>query len=522
MAAPVQLAAIDAGSNAIRLSIARATSPHSLRVLDSERAAVRLGHHAFTRRRIEDETISRAVRAFRYFRESMDRYDVKTCRAVATAAAREARNCHQLIERIRRKTGIELEVIGSEEEARLVCAGVRWALGGMVRPRLIFDLGGGSLELSFFRRGALEKRVGLPLGTIRLMETYSISGAIDEDSAHRLRHHIRSIFQSVMPVPPSLSHAAVVACGGNAEALARIAGGPMFGGTPTINVHRLREQAWRILELDVPGRMRAYRVRQDRAEVLGIAAIVITTLAKWFDLRSMLVPGVGVREGILLGLISQQYSAEIESEEQRVLAGKLVEGARWFGRRFAYDAVHAEQVANVALSLFDQLRPLHGLGPNQRVMLHVAALLHDVGHFVSRKSHHRHGEYLIRHGELPALRGWRRDMAASLVRYHNSKSEPDAAHPSYAALNSEGRRASRVLASLLQIAEKLESEHATRAPDVPEVEVHVAGRRAIFAVRAAPDARLDIAGLQRKAELFEQEFHLTPVFRRAQRKEKVA
>ncbi len=78
------------------------------------------------------------------------------------------------MERIRRKSGIELEVISSEEEARLVCSAVKWVLGDSIRPRLIFDLGGGSLELNFFQGAKLEKRVGLPLGTIRLMETYSI------------------------------------------------------------------------------------------------------------------------------------------------------------------------------------------------------------------------------------------------------------------------------------------------------------------------------------------------------------
>ena len=112
----------------------------------------------------------------------MDRNQVTAYRAVATAAAREARNSRRLIERIQRKAGIELEVIGSDEEARLVCAAVRWTLGDRIRPRVIFDLGGGSLEINFFQRGVLERRVGLPLGTIRLMETYGIAGAIAEDN----------------------------------------------------------------------------------------------------------------------------------------------------------------------------------------------------------------------------------------------------------------------------------------------------------------------------------------------------
>lgn len=517
MAAPVQLAAIDAGSNAIRLVIARATSPHQIQILDNERAAVRLGHNAFTRRLLDEETIALAARAFREFRDRMDLHHVTAYRAVATAAAREARNYRLLMQRIERKAGIHLEVISSEEEARLVCAAVHWALGDRLQPRLIFDLGGGSLELNFFQRGVLEHRIALPLGTIRLMETYSIRGAIDEDNTHRLRHHVLALLQSALPSPPKLSRAISVACGGNAEALVRIAAGPMVGRVPAINVRLLRDQTWRILSLDVPGRMRAFRVRQDRAEVMGIASIIITTLAKWLGLRSLLVPGVGVREGILLDLVAEQYSGGRSSEEEMGRAAELLSGVRWFARRLDYDPQHGEQVARLALSLFDQLRPLHEMGSEMRLVLEIGALLHDVGHFISRKSHHRHGEYLIRNGEIPGLRGWRRDMVAALVRYHNCKSDPQLEHASYAALDGERRRQVRLLSSLLRVAEKLESEHAQR---VAGVDIQIAGHKAIFQIRASDGVRLDLAGLARKTDLFEREFHLKADFRRAQRKEK--
>lgn len=519
MAAPVQLAAIDAGSNAIRLVIARATSPRHIEILDSERATVRLGHHAFTRRLFDGDTISRAVRVFRDFRDRMDHYQVSAYRAVATAAAREARNYRKLLERTQRKAGLTLEVISSEEEARLVCSAVQWALGDQVQPRVIFDLGGGSLEVNFFQRGVLERRVALPLGTIRLMETYSIEGAIDEDNAGRLRHHVLSMLRSALPRPPKLARAAAVACGGNAEALVRIASGPMAGKIPTMNVRLLQDQTWRLLRLDVPGRMKMFRVRKDRAEVMGIAAIIIVTLAKWLGMRSMLVPGVGVREGILLDLVAQQYSAAMGSEEERGRAAEMLAGVRWFARRLNYDPQHAEQVAKLALSLFDQLRPIHALGPDLRLVLEMGALFHDAGHFVNRKSHHRHGEYLIRYGEIPGLRGWRRDMVASLVRYHNCKSEPQMEHASYAALEGVRRRQTRVLTALLRIAEKLESEHAQ---GIAGVDVQIFGGKAQFVVRAAEGTRLDLTGLERKAELFEKEFHLRAEFRRAQRKERVA
>jgi exopolyphosphatase/guanosine-5'-triphosphate,3'-diphosphate pyrophosphatase len=159
------------------------------------------------------------------------------------------------------------------------------------------------------------------------------------------------------------------------------------------------------------------------------------------------------------------------------------------------------------------------MGPELRMILEIGALLHDIGHFVHRKSHNRHGEYLVRNAEIPGLRGWRRDMMAGLVRYHNCKSEPQIEHPSYAALDGPRRQQLRLLTSLLRIAEKLESDHEQR---VTGVDVQIVGHRAIFLVRAAEGTRLDLAGLERKADLFQREFHLKAEFRRTQRKEKVA
>jgi exopolyphosphatase / guanosine-5'-triphosphate,3'-diphosphate pyrophosphatase len=159
------------------------------------------------------------------------------------------------------------------------------------------------------------------------------------------------------------------------------------------------------------------------------------------------------------------------------------------------------------------------MGPEQRMILELSALLHDIGHFIHRKAHHRHGEYLIRNGDIPGLRGWRRDMVAALVRYHNCKSEPQLEHASYASLDGPRRRQARMLTALLRIAEKLESEHAQR---VAGVDVQIAGNRAIFLIRALDGTRLDASRLERKAALFEREFHLKAEFRRAQRREKVA
>ncbi len=283
----------------------------------------------------------------------MDHYHVTAYRAVATAAAREVRNYRRLMERIQRKAGIELEVISSEEEARLVCSAVHWALGDRDAAAADFRSGRRKPGAEFLRaRRAANIASRLPLGTIRLMETYSIDGAIDEDTARRLRHHVLSLLRSAMPSPSESFARDRRGLRRKRRGAVRLAPGPLVGRTPTINVRLLQDQTWRLLGLDVPGRMRVFRVQKDRAEVMGIAAIIITTLAKWLGLRSMLVPGVGVREGLLLDLVAEQYSGGAASEEEKGRADGIAGGramvcaaawittrnmpSRWRGWRFRF------------------------------------------------------------------------------------------------------------------------------------------------------------------------------------------
>ncbi|MGC1188311.1 MAG: hypothetical protein WA871_13070, partial [Candidatus Acidiferrales bacterium] len=91
----------------------------------------------------------------------------------------------------------------------------------------------------------------------------------------------------------------LVACGGNAEFLARVAAGAAHNGFPTLNMHVLRARLWQILHLDADERKRAFHVRRDRAEVMGVAALVLLTVGRWLRARSFVIPGVGVREGLL-------------------------------------------------------------------------------------------------------------------------------------------------------------------------------------------------------------------------------
>lgn len=508
---PIQLAAIDAGSNAFRLMIARIHSADDWEIIESLRAPVRLGHSVFTSGQFDRKTLREATAAFREFRSIMDSHGVTAYRAVTTSAAREARNRHILVERIRHQARIELEIISGDEEARLVRVAVLRALRDFDPPRYILDLGGGSLELNELRRGVLQESIGLPLGTVRLMEAFHAQGVIHEHTANEIRLHVLSVLQSALPSRPRLNGASTVACGGNAETLAGLASGPRVGGFTTLNPRLLRDRLWHILQLNVEERMKAFSVRRDRAEVMGVAAIVLSTVAWWLRARQMITPRVGVREGLLYELACSQMRPPALTEEHRKRAQEMLAGAESFAGRVRCDLKHSGQVQALALQLFDQLWPYHQMDFEARTVLAAAATLHDCGVLINRKAHHRHGEYLIHNAKIPGLRGWAKNMTASLVRYHNRKSEPSTAHAVFASLSGEQRKKVRLLAGMLRLAERLESDHRQA---ISKLTVEGGPRDVRIHVEMRDNSRLNLAGIERKARLLEQELNLRLSFQR--------
>ncbi len=486
---PIHLAAIDAGSNAFRLMVARIHSADDWEIVESLRSPVRLGHSVFTSGQFDRKTLRDATEAFREFRRIMDAHGVSAYRAVTTSAAREASNRHVLIERIRHQAKINLEVISGEEEARLVRVAVLRALRALAPPRYILDLGGGSLEVNVLRRGVLQEIIGMPLGTVRLMEAFHAQGPIDEKTAEAIRHrHVLScICVKTLPNRPTLPGACTVACGGNAETLATLTLGPRIGGFSTLNSRLLQERMERILKSSVEERMRSFSVRRDRAEVMGVAAIVLSTIASWLRLRQMITPRVGVREGLLYELASVGLAIPSPTEEERTHSEAMISGAMSYAHKVRCDLKHSEQVRSLALQIFDQFWPYHQLDASVRAVLASAALLHDCGVLINRKGHHRHGEYLIHFAKIPGLLGWEKNMTAALVRYHNKKSEPSTKHSVFASLSSEQRRMARLLAGMLRLAECLESDHRqvisklTVEGGPRDVRVHVEMRDSIAA-----------------------------------------
>jgi exopolyphosphatase/guanosine-5'-triphosphate,3'-diphosphate pyrophosphatase len=501
---PLRLGAIDTGSNAIRVVIAELTPTELVRI-EAERMPVRLGHHAFTRGELDPETIDQAVAAFVHFRERFDHHGVTIYRAVATSAVRSASNREVLLHRLYHEAGIELEVIEGEEEARLVRKSVVHALGPTATPpRAILDLGGGSLEVNLrSASGGSWRGYSLPVGTVRLMETFGLVGAIGDAEAAMVRRYTATLMQTIPQLPAGSGFAA--ATGGNAEALAKLVGdAAVADGTATgatgIELAALERELPALVGATVQERMDRYGIKRDRAEVIAIAGLVFATAARQLGISRLVSPGVGIREAVLLEL------AETAREQQQQAEGAhdkaLLTAARTFANRVDHDTTHGEHVRHLARALFHQLRDVHGIPDDKGVLLEVAALLHDVGEVVNPRGHHKHSEYMIRWARLPGLDDTSREIIALLARTHRKDAPRAKEIIGQSALPKELRAQVRRLSSLLRIADSLDTDHRSR---VEQVVCTRMGDTIMLdlVVRDGP-ARDDVR-LLRKADLFADE-----------------
>jgi exopolyphosphatase/guanosine-5'-triphosphate,3'-diphosphate pyrophosphatase len=506
MGTRTRLGAIDAGSNAIRVVIAELAGPTSADLvrIEAERIPVRLGHNAFTQGVLDPATIDGAVAAFVHFRERFDQNGVGIYRAVATSAVRNATNRDVLLHRLYHEAGIELEVIEGEEEARLVRKAVMQAFGvggAAQQPRAILDLGGGSLEVNL-KSGSAWRGNSLPVGTVRLMETFGLDGAIAEAEAGMVRRYTATLMQPISRTLGASGATVAAITGGNAEALAKIFG----DGDPNLpgfDLAVLEKGLPDLVGATIEARMDKFGIKRDRAEVIGIAGLVFATAARQLRLQRLIAPGVGVREGVLIEL------AETAREEQAKAEGAhdkaLLTAARGFANRVDHDTTHGEHVRLLSRALFHQLRDVHGIPDDKGVLLEVAALLHDVGEVVNQRGHHKHSEYMIRWGRIPGLDDTGREMVALMARCHRKDGARAKEIINNSQLTKEQRGQLRKMTGLLRIADSLDTDHRSR---IDQVVCTRMGDAIVLDLVVRDGPTRDDAQLLRKADLLRDELGL--------------
>jgi exopolyphosphatase / guanosine-5'-triphosphate,3'-diphosphate pyrophosphatase len=496
------VAAIDVGANSLRMVVAEVLPDGRIEVLERLQRAVRLGQDTFRRGRLGAASMRAAVAILRDYQKILALYQVERVRAVATSAVREASNADTFLDRIFIATGLQIEVIGTPEESRLTVSAVRQAVGDALEINrgntLIADVGGGSTLLTLLQDGEIVSSQSLRLGSIRVQEMLATTQETPERSAELLRDHIANVLSTLHGSLPLASIHSLVAVGGDARFAARQIGRATdcedLAVVELAAFDKLVDRCERHTTEELAKR---YGLPIAEAETLNAALLVYQNVLRLSQSSRMIVSHISMRDGLLLELAR----AVTGQEDQSLLEG-VIHSATAIAEKYHADLRHAELVADAALRLFDELQAEHGLPPRCRLLLQAAGLLHEIGGFVSSRSHHKHSGYLIANSEIFGLNREEIAVVAQVARYHR-RSGPKTAHLDYMALRRETRVTVQKLAALLRVADALDRGHLHSAADL---RFERQGDDLILCVAGVPDLLLEERAIAAKADLFEDIF----------------
>lgn len=498
-----RLAAIDIGTNSIRCIIVEADQAGKFRILDDEKATVRLGEGLNETGAIASAAWQRAVDDLSRLKKIIDGYGVTVVEAVATSAVRKAANGVAFIAAIRDGVGLDIRIVSGEEEAELAALSAfnNFELEGT--RHLLVDIGGGSLELVTTVGQHIEEIFSLELGAVYLTETFLSADPIPDGDFLKLRRHVRKAlrhaFADERPIVPAL-----IGSGGTITSIAAMTAASRketYGSVHGYEV--LRSDVVHLLAMllrkSVKDRRSVPGLNPDRADIIVAGVVVIDELMEFCQANLLKVNERGIREGLILrglrthGLIPGERKSR--SWRESVLE---------FAASCHFDEKHSLQVARLALNIFKTVAKPFGLVERDRRILEAAAILHDIGYFINYSSHHKHSYHLIRHGDIFGFTPRERELIANVARYHR-KSLPRKKHEAYARLSGKDRELVSRLGGILRLADGLDRR---RASSVVSVEPVLSPSKLLLRLHGDGDISVEVFGGSAKGDLFQDAFEI--------------
>ncbi len=504
-----KLAAIDIGSNSLKLVIVEAASSASFTVLLQERERVRLGHETLRNKFLSPEAINLSAAAIEKFRSIADSRRVDSIIAVATASVREAKNAAEFVREIENRTGVHIDVLSSLEEARLIGVAAAQFFGADSSTLMNIDIGGGSTELSLMKNGLPHKLFSMKLGAVGLTERF-IAGnppksrelkALQTEIGFALEHPLRKIKTERWQISSGTSGTIL-----NLAAMLNFETMQNVQPKSEIQLKKLAALNKNLAEMLLEKRATLPVISPQRAEVIVAGGQILEGVMRAMKIETLQPCAFALREGVII-----DYLRQIEAESLPPVPD--VEDIRLrdvfvVGRRYGYEESHALQVAALAENIFDALAPVYNLNRHGRTLLSAAALLHDVGYHISHEEHHKHSFYLIKHAEMTGFSETEKNIIANIARYHRG-ALPKEKHVYFMELSDKDRRTVMQMGAILRIAEALDRGHESHVVDMRfKLEKH---NLFLKLVGSEEDCGVERKAVELKKDLFEAAFDCTLV-----------
>ena len=456
------IAIIDLGTNTFHLLIAEIDERDEFVVREKFKEPVKLGEGGITAGKIANKAYIRGIKALKKFSQLVKAKGADKIFAFGTSAIRSASNGPQFIAEAKEKTGIDIRVINGNEEAALIFEGVK---SGVQLPyleySLIVDIGGGSVEFIVAHESKPRLLRSLDLGAARLLEIIQPDNPITPVQLKELYAYVKKSLEGLLKELKEFDISLVVGSSGTFETLGSLLAhqkGDLLA-SENLNSYRFSRAAFskvkRVLTtLDREGRLALPGMEPNRVDMIVMGSVIVDILLKEIDVKEVMISLTALKEGILVGYIEDKKARinYLMGSNEKSTRSKAV---RNLAKKFHINQDHGVRVSELAISLFNQTVSLHKMGDWERELLKYASLLHDIGSYINRSGHHKHGQYLIMNSRLSGFSNDELIILGNLIRYHR-KSLPTRDHFHFKVLRQSQRLMVRVLSGILRIADYLD------------------------------------------------------------------
>ena len=442
-----RVATIDIGTNSTHLLIAKIERKLNTFSIDlAEKSTTRLGERDPQTGELTSLAMNRAFSTLKRFKDLSESYKVESLIIAATSAVREAPNGKTFIAEIKKKIGLDVELISGAEEARLIYLGVLSGMQFGNKPHLVLDIGGGSTELILADSSEARALTSTKIGAVRLQREFIKKDPISSQNELFLRSFIRGSMESAIDKVSKRIEAGeipvLVATSGTAMAIGSLISNKENHMQSKLQGYKITKNKLdiivsQLIKMTPSERSQLSSLSERRSEIIVPGALILQTIMNMVDVNEIILSERALREGLVVDwMCRNNYLKDQLSFQGSIRERTVIHQAK----RFGVNSKRSKSVSEFALTFYDQTKGiLHNDNGEGRDLLWAAAKLHACGKQINISAYHKHSWYLIKNGELLGYSHSEHLMVAAIARYHR-KSFPKKRHESWQLLVDESQR----------------------------------------------------------------------------------
>ena len=500
-------AAIDVGSYELAMKIFEISAKNGLKEIDHIRHRIDLGTDTFVTGKISTERVDELCRVLRDYDQIMKSYKVDQYKAYGTSAFREMGNRMIVLDQIAQRTGINIEVLSNSEQRFLNYKSIA-SIGDdfnriIEKGTAIVDIGGGSIQVSLFDKDKLMTTQNMRLGVLRLQDRLGRLNIRPEQKEGMLDEIISSqlaVFKKLYLKDKVIENIIVVD-----DYISAVVGKNVAGLEHTsVEAAAMDKFLERVRTKSVQDVARILSIPEENVSLLFISGVLINRIAKVMDAGLIWVPGVALCDGMAYEYAERSKLIKSEHDfEQDIIACAKNISKRYMGSRR-----RSETLEQIALTIYDSMKKVHGLGKRERLLLRIATLLHDCGKYISLVNLGECSYNIIMSTEIIGLSHVEREIVANVVKYNHMDFDYYETMGKDNALTRKDYLTVAKLTAILRIANGLDRSHKQKFKNVKTT---LRDEQLIITVDASLDITLEEGLFSKRAKFFEEVYSVRPV-----------